>query len=172
MRRIRLALTVVLESVVAIVVAILLLVVLWGVVSRYLIDLPSRWTEELATQLLTWVAMLGGAVGFSRRQHLGVDILFAKADLDVQRLMTLVVQTLVMIFAIIVMVWGGSLLVINTWNTGQVTAALGIRMGLVYLSLPIGGLFIVFFCAEQLWEILRGVAPIDDQHETSTASSE
>ena len=48
-----------------------ILVVLWGVLSRFIVAVPSRWTEELAIILLTWTALLGAAIGFKNRQHLG-----------------------------------------------------------------------------------------------------
>jgi TRAP-type C4-dicarboxylate transport system permease small subunit len=155
MRTLKLVFTRVLEWMVAAIVAFLVLVVLWGVVSRFAIQLPSRWTEELATQLLVWVAMLGAAVAFSRREHLGVDYLHAKLHPEAQRLLSILIQGLVIVFAGCVMVGGGCVLVSKTWASGQVTPALGIRMGLVYLSVPISGLFIVFFAIEQMIELVQ-----------------
>ncbi len=152
-------LTRLLEIAVIVIMAALVLDVLWGVVSRFVLAEPSRWTEELATFLLTWVALLGSAVGFSRRQHLGVDILVNQLHPEARRLMAIMVQCLVIAFTAAVMIWGGYILVSETLHSGQTTPALGIRMGYVYLAVPISGLFIVLFGVEQLFELVAPLSP-------------
>ncbi len=148
-----------LEGAVIVIMAALVLDVLWGVVSRFVLAEPSRWTEELATFLLTWVALLGAAVGFSRQQHLGVDILVNQLHPDAHRLMAIIVQCLIIFFTASVMIWGGYVLVSETLRAGQTTPALGIRMGFVYLAVPISGLFIVLFSLEQLYDLtIHGLA--------------
>ena len=49
MRTLKDSLTRLLEMAVIAIMAALVLVVLWGVVSRFVLAEPSRWTEELAT---------------------------------------------------------------------------------------------------------------------------
>jgi TRAP-type C4-dicarboxylate transport system permease small subunit len=150
MRTLKNGLTRLLEHLLTLLVAILVLDVLWGVISRFVLSEPSRWTEELATFLLMWVALLGAAVGFSRQQHLGVDYLVNKLHPDAKRLMALLVQGVIIAFASVVMVGGGYVLVAETLTVGQLTPALGIRMGLVYLAVPLSGLFIILFSLEQM----------------------
>jgi TRAP-type C4-dicarboxylate transport system permease small subunit len=65
---------------------------------------------------------------------------------------------LVAAFAASAMVWGGYVLVSETLQAGQLTPALGIRMGLVYLAVPISGLFIVLFAVEQILELMANTA--------------
>ena len=50
--------------------AALVLDVLWGVISRYVLGSQSRWTEELAIYLLVWVSLLGATLVFRERAHL------------------------------------------------------------------------------------------------------
>lgn len=159
MRRIKQLATKLLEVVVTAMVAILVLVVLWGVLSRFVISMPSPWTEEVATHLLAWVALLGGAVGFSKKQHLGVDFIHNKLHPDAQRMLTIIVQVLVILFAFCVMVWGGTTLVMKTLAIGQVTPTLNLPMGYVYLSVPVSGLFFILFSVEQAYEICVGASP-------------
>ena len=45
---------------------LLVLDVLWQVTSRFVIQRPSQWTDELATLLIIWVAMIGASVAFIR----------------------------------------------------------------------------------------------------------
>ena len=145
-----------LEQAVILAVATLVLDVLWGVCTRFMLGSPSRWTEEVATFLLIWVALLGAAVAFGRREHLGVDYLVKKLDPATQVLMEVVAQIVVIAFAAAAMIYGGYVLVSETLQSGQVTPALGIRMGYVYLAVPVSGVFIVLFCLEQISELLAG----------------
>ena len=66
------------------------LIVFISVVWRYALHAPLSWTEEVATHLLAWVALLGGAVGFSRKQHLGVDFIYNKLHPSAQRLLAII----------------------------------------------------------------------------------
>jgi TRAP-type C4-dicarboxylate transport system permease small subunit len=154
-----------LEWIVIILVAALVLDVLWGVVSRFVLGSPSHWTEEIATILLIWVSLMGAAVGFSRNEHLGVDYLVKKLAPEAQRLMTVVVQLLIILFAASAMVYGGYILVSKAQASGQVSPALGLPFGCVYLAVPLSGLFIIFFALEQIVCVILGLAPAVDQPE-------
>ena len=46
-----------------------------GVVSRYVFDSPLIWTDELATFLFLWLAMLGAVVALRRDGHMRLTTL-------------------------------------------------------------------------------------------------
>jgi len=125
--------------------ALLVLDVLWGVASRYILGHQSRWTEELALFLLIWVSMLGAAVVYEEKAHLGVDYFVGKLDAPAQRWAGLMVDFIVMLFSLLVLVYGGWVLVVETLKAGQVSTALGMPMGYVYMAVPISGVFFVLF---------------------------
>ena len=52
--------------------------VTWQVASRFLLQDPSSFTEELAGLLLIWISLLGAAYGFLTRAHLGIDLLVSQ----------------------------------------------------------------------------------------------
>jgi TRAP-type C4-dicarboxylate transport system permease small subunit len=138
------------------VVAALVLDVLWGVCSRFVLQSPSRWTEEAATSLLVWVSLLGAAVAFGRREHLGLDYVVKQLDPDARRLAAIVGQVIVIVFAAAALVGGGFVLVKETLAAGQRMPALGIKQGYVYLAVPISGLFIILFGCERMIELVTG----------------
>lgn len=145
-------LDVLLELLVIHVVEAMVIVVLWGVFTRFVLNSPSRWTEEVARLLLMWVALLGAAVAYGRSEHLGFDYLVEQLDPAVKKLLALVSQWIVVAFALLVMVYGGLILVTETLAANQVTPALGLKMGYVYLALPISGFFIIIYGVEQFLE--------------------
>ena len=131
--------------------AALVLDVLWGVISRYVPGIrPSDWTEELAVYLLVWVSLLGGALTYRERGHLGVDYLVGKFDPAGQRLAGVVVELSVIVFSVLVLCWGGWLLVSEALASGQLTPVLQWRMGFVYSVVPLSGIFFIAFSIEHL----------------------
>jgi hypothetical protein len=41
-----------------------------GVISRYVFDRPLVWSDELASTLFLWLAMLGAVIAFHRDEHM------------------------------------------------------------------------------------------------------
>src|SRR5215475_10114418 len=50
-----------------------------GVISRYVLHAPLIWSDELASMLFLWLAMLGSAVAFRRSEHMRMTALVATA---------------------------------------------------------------------------------------------
>lgn len=149
----------------------LVVVVLWGVATRYLsplewlhwlVDEPSQWTEEASIYLLMWVALLGAAVAYRRGEHLGFDFVASRLDPQPRRWMAIAAEIVVIAFAAYAMVYGGFSLVSKTLSAGQTTPALDIPMGYIYLAAPISGVFIVLFAVDRLRQLLAGGVPNSD----------
>ncbi len=60
----------VVESVAGVLVAVEIVVLLAGVISRYLLHRPLSWSDELASMLFLWLAMLGTVVAYRRVEHM------------------------------------------------------------------------------------------------------
>lgn len=135
--------------------AIMVLDVTWQVASRFVLRTPSSFSEELAGFLLIWIGLLGAAYGFRTRAHLGIDLLVTRLRGRWRRLAEAASHLLVIGFAVTTMVAGGIKLVQLAFQLDQISAAMGIRMGFVYLALPISGLLIAVFAGEALWVGLR-----------------
>ncbi|HEY3394491.1 MAG TPA: TRAP transporter small permease [Lacipirellulaceae bacterium] len=138
-----------LSTLVIILFAALTLDVLWGVFTRYTREAgQARWTEELATVLLVWVSFLGAALVYGERGHLGLDYFVGKLDPAAQRLTDCIAYSLVLIFAVAVMVCGGWILVDRALDANQLLPALGLKKGYGYAVVPLSGLFILFYAIE------------------------
>lgn len=143
----------------ALIIAVTLLVldVIWGVFTRYVMGEQANWTEELARFLLIWVSLLGGAVAFGLKSHLGVDYFVGKLHPDAQKLMAIFVHLVVLFFGISILIYGGGRVVADAFSAQQMTPALGWEMGYVYLALPISGCFVVLYTAVNLNEALTAI---------------
>ena len=69
-RRMQAALARVLGVPVALLVAVEIGVLLTGVIARYVFHHPLIWSDELASILFLWLAMLGSAIAFERDDHM------------------------------------------------------------------------------------------------------
>ena len=128
----------------------LVLDVIWGVFSRFILRAPSRWTDELATFLLIWVAMLGAALAHRQGSHLGVVWLAERIDPQVAVWVSRFIHVMVILFAAIVMVYGGTVLVQDRFASGQLLPALGWPKAWMYLAVPVAGVFIIGYSVREL----------------------
>ena len=155
-----------LETLVAASMAVLTIDVTWQVITRFILKNPSSWTEELATNLMIWVGLLGASVALNRGAHLGIDYFVLKLSAKKRLYTELFVFFCVAVFSLLVLVIGGIDLVRITMQTNQIPPALGAKVGLkmwhVYLALPISGFFLVLYSTEFFIE--RIVALIEGKY--------
>src|SRR5580692_2562598 len=64
------SLAVVVEFAVVALVAAEIVILFAGVVARYVFDAPLVWSDELASTLFLWLAMLGAVVALRRGEHM------------------------------------------------------------------------------------------------------
>jgi TRAP-type C4-dicarboxylate transport system permease small subunit len=135
----------VLEVFLIVLMSVLVVDVLWQVISRYLLSSPSSFTDELAGFLLIWVGVLGAAYVAGRKEHLAIDILVQRSPPARQRRLLYLIHSLILLFALSVMVTGGAVLVYTRFALQVKSAALQLPLGYVYSVLPISGLIIVYY---------------------------
>ena len=133
----------------------ILVAVVWQVISRYLLGDPASYTEEIARFLLIWIGILGAALAYRKRAHLGFSLLVDKLVGHNKKVALTLIASVVILFCAIVMLNGGALLVYLTWALNQISASLGIKIGYIYSVLPLSGLLIIFYSLVEirnLWQ--------------------
>ncbi|MBF7073675.1 TRAP transporter small permease [Glaciecola sp. MH2013] len=133
--------------------ALLLIDVSWQVLTRFILPKPSSFTEELARFLLIWIGLLGSAHAYRHKMHLGIDVFVRTMSSNKALVVSRFVQLITLAFALAVLVYGGSKLVLLAYHLEQKSAAMQINMGLVYLALPISGALFALFALEQMFAI-------------------
>lgn len=135
----------------------IVVVVTFQVFSRFVLQSPSSFTEELSRFLLIWIGLLGGAYGYHSNAHLGLDIIANRLKGSLQHWVAIASHLLIMFFAISVMIIGGISLVSLTLDPPQFSAAMEIKIGYVYSVVPISGLLIVFMSLMKISELLSQI---------------
>lgn len=119
--------------------------VLWQVFTRFVLNAPSSFTEELARFLLIWIGVLGAGYAVGQRDHLALELLPEHLEGRTREWLNIAIQGCILVFAIAVLIAGGLRLVYIQLTLGQTTASLGISIGYVYLVLPLSGAVMVFY---------------------------
>ncbi len=134
----------------------LVVVVLAGVFSRWLLGDQYRWSEELARFLLVWISFLGGAIAYIDDKHLGVDLLVNRLETHARRLSRVLTHGMICAFALLAMGVGGTVLVIDRFDSGQLMPALQIHKAWFYLAVPTSGFLIALFAAGNVIAMAAG----------------
>lgn len=141
---------IILEVFLVIIMSLLVVDVVWQVASRYVFSNPSSFTDELAGFLLIWVGMAGAAYVKGKNEHLAIDILHTKLSLLKRTRLLIFINFLIVVFCLTIMVLGGIWLVYTRFVLGQISAAMQIPIGYVYMIVPISGLLMSYYAIDDI----------------------
>jgi len=135
----------ILEKILVVILGVMVINVSWQVFSRYVLANPSSFTDELARYLMIWLGVMGTAYVSRKKLHVAIDILPDKLSPKRQVKLKKIINLIIILFATLIFVVGGSKLVYLSYILGQKSAALQIPLYVVYFCIPLSGLCIVFF---------------------------
>ena len=127
--------------------AIMVAVVFYEVVARYVFGRPTFWSEPLARMMLVWVVLMGFSLGTRHREHIRVDGLAMAAPAWVQRFFARLRWLATLSFAAVLLFWGVPLAV---QNLVQDIPGLEISVFWVYLAVPISAFFVILYIVEKI----------------------
>lgn len=125
----------------------------YQIVVRYVFNSPSTISEELLTYSFTWLALLAAALVFGKKEHMRMSFIADKFKGKTAIFMSIVSEILVLLFAALVLVYGGGS--ITKLTATQITASLGVNMSYIYMILPVCGVIIVVYSILNIIEYLN-----------------
>ncbi|WP_225035960.1 TRAP transporter small permease [Winogradskyella sp. SM1960] len=135
----------VLGTALAIIMGVMVINVLWQVFTRFAMDTPSSFTDELARYLMIWVGVLGAAYISGKRLHVAIDLLPSRLNKKGQTKLKVVINWIIIVFCLAALVIGGLRLVYITFTLKQSSPALQIPLAVVYAIIPISGILIIYY---------------------------
>jgi TRAP-type C4-dicarboxylate transport system permease small subunit len=135
--------------------AVMVLDVSWQVFTRFVLKTPSSFTEELAGFLLIWIGLLGSSYALYSKAHLGIDVIISRLGGLKRQITKLLVHIIVILFALFILVIGGINLVNITFTLDQISPAMGIPVGYVYLVLPVTGILMMFYSLVFIFDLVK-----------------
>lgn len=106
MNTFRKGLDLLLGAICCLVLAIMVGIACWQVVSRYILGVPSTLTEEMLRFLLVWVSMLGMAFVAGQKQHISLTLLLDKVSPTIRGWWDIILQVIFIAFSIWVLIIG------------------------------------------------------------------
>ena len=90
----------VVEPVAAFLVVVEVVILAAGVFTRYVLRNPLTWSDELATFVFLWLAMLGAVVAYRRGEHISLSVLVRRSSGRVREVLEAIASVVAAIFVI------------------------------------------------------------------------
>ena len=125
-------------------------VLLAGVISRYVFQHSLIWSDELASILFLWLAMIGSVIALRREEHMRLTIVLAKVAPATRLWLESISMWIVTIFLILTLAYS------YEYTLDQiivVTPALGLPDSVRTAALPVGALLMLIGEVAQLYRL-------------------
>ena len=142
-----------LEAVCIFIFAFIVVVGSYQIITRYVFNSPSTKSEELLTYSFTWLAMLSAALVFGKRDHMEMTFIYDKMSQSTKKILSIINEVLVLVFAVIVLIYGG--IYITRLTATQLTASLGVPMSYIYVVVPLSGFITSLYAVLNIVQILK-----------------
>lgn len=144
-----------LSRIAAVLLSAMTLLVLYQVFTRYVLNSPAAFTEEIVRYLLIWTGFIGAAYAFSTRQHMALVLVRDRLSPNRKKVLMTAIDVLILVFALfVIIIIGGTKLALSAVK--EYSALLGISRGLVYSMAPISGVFIILAQIINIYEDVTG----------------
>ncbi|HYM02609.1 MAG TPA: TRAP transporter small permease, partial [Stellaceae bacterium] len=151
------ALAVITEVPAAVLVALEIVVLFAGVVSRYVFHQPLTWSDELASILFLWLAMFGAVIALRRGEHMRLTTFVNRVAPARRALLETIAAMAVVVFVLLILVPGWDY-VEDEWAI--LTPALEIHNSFRAAAIEVGAVLMMVIALARLIEraSLRHVA--------------
>ncbi|EPC01586.1 hypothetical protein L861_17080 [Litchfieldella anticariensis FP35 = DSM 16096] len=147
---------------VALIAAVLMLVVsvtmgFYQVLTRFVFDAPSTWSEVMARSTMIWCVFLGAAASFRGGYMMAVEVIYKLVP--TRRLILLEgMIALCCIISLVVLIYFGTAM---TWRVhSQILSGLGISISWAYAAIPVGASFSLLAVLARLLAQATGREPV------------
>ncbi|RJX82092.1 TRAP transporter small permease [Pseudomonas sp. LS-2] len=125
------------------------LIIPWGIFARYVLGSGSSWPEPVAILLMVVFTFFGAAASYRAGAHMAVNMATDRMPPALRQGAAILVQILMAVVCVFMAVKGWKLCA-NTWNQflGEMP---GLRVGVSYLPIPVGGVLTLMFVLEKLF---------------------
>jgi TRAP-type transport system small permease protein len=139
------------------IVAVVSILGIYQVFTRYAFNNASTWSEELIRFLFVWASCVGAGVGIKENIHIGVDVLVNNLPIRLKEALRLFVLFILCVFGIFLIKYG-LLLTMKTVN--QLSPALQISMAYVYAAIPTLGGLTVFYSLREIVDVVKNLKEV------------
>jgi TRAP-type C4-dicarboxylate transport system permease small subunit len=147
-------------------IAVITLIIPWGVFTRYVLNSASSWPEPLAILMMIWLSFLSAIVCYREHRHIGVNLIPDLLTGRAKALLGLAVEAC-MLATSVFLLWYGIKLIQTTWYQSIAEFPI-VSVGVSYLPVPIGGAITALLVIERVLkgDFFPAIDTEEDPHET------
>lgn len=125
----------------ALMLAVMSILIIIQIFTRFVINYPLHWTEESARYLMIYSVFFGAALALRNNRLIAIEVLAQSMSESKQRTLRIIVMVVSIIFFVLLLIQGLEIIEVVS---AQQSAGLGIPMSVPYAAIPIGaGLMII-----------------------------
>lgn len=158
MKQLRNTLTHILNGLAGISFLAMVILTCWQVFTRYILQNPSSWSEELVSYLFAWMSLLGASLITSERGHMNIPVIVEKMPETLKKGFAVFAEVVAFVFSAVILLYGG--VQITSLAMGQMTSSLGVAIGVFYIVLPLSGVLNMVYTAMNIYDIVKGNIPV------------
>ncbi|UNT96190.1 TRAP transporter small permease [Allobaculum mucilyticum] len=144
---------------------IMVALVVYQVITRYVFNNPSSWSEELVSYMFAWTSLFGACLVTGNRGHMNIPLLVEKVKPSARKALNIFSEVIILLFSVIILIWGGYK--VSELAMGQMTSSLGCPVGVFYFALPVAGILMTIYAVINIIELIRGINPETDAAEAA-----
>ncbi len=133
----------ILEILGTVTLGIMTVLVVYQVITRYVFNAPSPFSEALSQYLFVWMIMFGSAYVYGSREHLTIDLLKDKFSPKLNMIVEVIANICLFAFILLVCVYGGWKYTASQVN--RIDPSLHISMAILYTSVPFTGVITLYY---------------------------
>ena len=149
------ALNKILGYVIALLMAIMVIGCCWQVVTRFVLNNPSKYTEEFLRYALIWLTMIGMPYAYGQDKHISIGLITKTFKVKNLLVTKLFIEVLIFVLSVAVLIVGGMMVTIN--SIGQISPAMQLPMPIYYACLPISGVLMSLYCIVRFTGFIREI---------------
>ena len=142
----------VLRAAILLLLSTMTLVVVLGIVVRYILLVSIPWTEELARYLMIWTGFIAFGVAYRKKELIYDVILINKLPFKIIERISFISDVLCSFFLVLAVTYGWRLCLANA---AQVSPAARIPMSVIYAAIPLGCALCLVFILESMINFLK-----------------
>lgn len=125
-----------------------------GIFSRYFLNRPIVWVNELTILIGTWLFYVGIGLLYTRKEDITLDLIVNKMSERMRRVTGLVINGIVLVFLVLLTIYSYKLIPFVTMSGSMLSFSLGISDAYYYIPVGVGSTLMFF---PVLYQTLREI---------------
>lgn len=159
------------ETLCAILFGAMVILTFMQVMSRFVLNLSLGWTEEISRFLFIWMVYLAAAMAAKHRRHIRVELIDQFLPRSISKWAGLLSDLLWIGYALFVAFQGYNV-AIMIMGHGQLSPAVQLPMGVIYMIIPLGFILIAFRVLQGIMARFRGEDELTEEEKLRRAIEE